>query len=190
MLTVKFTDNLDPEFINTILDIDASVYPENYQGTFDEIYDRFKANNDIFVLLYEDDKIIGYLCMFPIKKILYDMIINDNRVFDSDIPGAYLEQYAPFNTYMLYLISTVIRPEYQKQGLSKYLINGFYDYILNKKKENILFSTALSTSVTLSGKRMLEKLGFHIIKPLSESCNLHELIMDNKFYELIDGMSK
>ncbi|MCL2176156.1 MAG: GNAT family N-acetyltransferase [Treponema sp.] len=183
MFTVKNTNNFDANFINDILDIDASVYPENLQGTFDEIYDRFKANNDIFVLLCDDEKIIGYLCMFPIKEKLYEKIINEDRIFDSDIPGVYIEQYSPFNTYKLYLISAVIRPEYQKQGLSKYLIMGFNDFIIDKKKENILFSKALSTSVTLSGKKMLEKMGFHIKKKLSEEYNLHELIFDKKYYE-------
>jgi len=190
MFTVKSSDNLDIEFINDILDIDASVYPKNLQGTFDEISDRFKANKDIFNLLYDDDKIIGYSCFFPIKEILYEMIINENRVFDSDIPGIYLEQYAPFNTYKLYLISAVIRPEYQGQGLSKYLINGFYDFIKNKKRENILFSNALSTSVTLSGKKMLEKMGFHIKKSLSENYNLHELKINDEFYNLMEGVCK
>ena len=103
-------DKLDRDFINAILEIDASVYPLNLQGTFDEVYGRFKANRDSYVLLYCDDKLTGYFCFFPIKKILYDEIVNHDKLYDSDIPGEMLEQYEAFKTYKLFVISTAILP--------------------------------------------------------------------------------
>ena len=190
MYSVKFSGLLDTEFINTILDIDASVYPKKLQGTYNEIYGRLKANTDTFILLYDDEKIIGYLCLFPIKDILYEKIINEDRIFDSDISGEYLEQYKPFNTYILYILSVVIIPEYQKQGLSKYLKIGFYNYLLNKKKNNIFFSLILSTSVSLAGKRFLERIGLCFKKSLFEGCELHELIINKNYYELIERSYK
>jgi len=190
MYKIKYGNELDSVFINTILDIDASVYPESLRGTFKEVYNRFKANNDIFILLYDDDKIIGYLCLFPIKDILYNKILNEDKLFDSDISGEYLEQYIPYNTYKLYIISVVILPEYQNQGLSKYLKNGFYNYIFNKKKNNILFSKTLSTSVSLAGKRFFKKMKFRVKKSLSEGYDLCELIMNYKFYKYLKGVCK
>ena len=191
MIDVRNVDEkLDKDFINTILEIDASVYPLNLQGTFDEVYGRFKANRDTYVLLYCDDKLIGYFCFFPIKKILYDEIVNHDKLYDSDIPGKMLEQYEAFKTYKLYVISTAILPEYQKKGLSKYLIKGFFKFILDKKKNNIVFSSALSTSVTPEGKIMLKKMGFKKIKTISDEYSLNELVMDDDFYRSIERTQK
>jgi len=189
MIDVRYIDDeLDMDFINAILEIDASVYPINLQGTFDEVYGRFKANRDTYILLYFNNKLIGYLCFFPIKSILYDEIVNEDKIFDSDIPGELLEQYEAFNTYKLYVISTAIKPEYQKKGLSKYLIKGFFNFILDKKRNNIMFSSALSTSVTPEGKTMLDKMGFNKIKTISDKYSLHELIMDDDFYRNMERM--
>jgi len=191
MIDVRYVDDeLDKDFINAILEIDASVYPLNLQGTFDEVYGRFKANRDTYVLLYFNKKLIGYFCFFPIKSILYDEIVNKNKLYDSDIPGEMLEQYEAFNSYKLFVISTAILPEHQKKGLSKYLIKGFYQFILDKKKNNIMFTSALSSSVTPEGKIMLDKIGFRKIKTISEEYSLHELIMDDDFYGSIGETRK
>ena len=191
MIDVRYVDDeLDKDFINAILEIDASVYPLNLQGTFDEVYGRFKANRDTYVLLYFNKKLIGYFCFFPIKSILYDEIVNKNKLYDSDIPGEMLEQYEAFNSYKLFVISTAILPEHQKKGLSKYLIKGFYQFILDKKKNNIMFTSALSSSVTPEGKIMLDKIGFRKIKTISEEYSLHELIMDDDFYGSIGDTRK
>jgi GNAT superfamily N-acetyltransferase len=191
MIDVRYVDDeLDKDFINAILEIDASVYPLNLQGTFDEVYGRFKANRDTYVLLYDNNTLIGYFCFFPIKATLYDEIVNKDKLYDSDIPGEMLEQYKAFNTYKLFVISTAILPEYQKKGLSKKLINGFYQFILDKKKHNIMFTSALSSSVTPEGKIMLDKIGFKKIKTISDEYSLNELIMDDDFYRSIEERQK
>jgi len=191
MIDVRYVDDtLDKDFINTILEIDASVYPLNLQGTFDEVYGRFRANRDTYVLLYDNDTLIGYFCFFPIKTTLYDKIVNDDKLFDSDIPGEMLEQYKAHNTYKLFVISTAILPEHQKKGLSKKLINGFYQFLLDKKTHNIMFTSALSSSVTPEGKIMLDKIGFKKIKTISDAYSLNELIMDDDFYRSIERRQK
>jgi len=190
MINIKYTDELDKnhdkKLINEILEIDSLVYPNHLQGTFDEIYDRFRANRDIFILLYDDKKLIGYLCLFPIKDPLYVQISNENKLFDSNIPGEMLEKYEPHNIYKLYLISAVIRHEYQKMGLSKHLIKGFYQYILNKKKKDIKFSAALSSAVTNDGRLMLKRMGFKEKKELTGGFTLNELTINDSVYEIAE----
>jgi len=191
MINVQYVDDdLDKEFINEILEIDASVYPEHLQGTFEEVYGRFCANRDMFVLLYDDKKLIGYLCLFPIKDSLYEQISCGDKLFDSDIPGEMLEQYKPHNVYKLYLISMVIIPEYQKKGLSNHLIKGFYHFILEKKKENIMFSVILSSAVTNDGKLMLKRMGFKEKKKLPGGYWLNELVINDSVYEIAERNRK
>lgn len=191
MINVQYVgDDLDKKFIDEILEIDASVYPEHLQGTFEEVYGRFCANRDMFVLLYDDKRLIGYLCLFPIKNSLYEEISNGDKLFDSDIPGEMLEQYKPHNAYKLYLISMVIIPEYQKKGLSKYLEKGFFNFIHEKKKEDVIFSSILSSAVTDDGKQMLERMGFKEKKKLPGGYSLCELVINDTVYETAERNRK
>lgn len=193
MINFKYVDDLelnkddhDKKFIKEIIEIDKKVYPDNLQGKFNEVYARFRANRDMFVLLYDDKKLIVYLCLFPINDSLYETISSENKLFDSDISCKMIEQYKSYNVYKLYLISMVIIPEYQKKGLSKFLIKGFYKYILDKKKRNILFSKILSSAVTNDGKLMLKRMGFKKKKDLPGGFTLNELIINDSVYEIAE----
>ena len=52
MISVCYVDDLDVKLINEVLEIDSAVYPQNMQGTFDEVYQRFRVNRDMFILMY------------------------------------------------------------------------------------------------------------------------------------------
>jgi len=168
---------MDAKLISSILEIDALVYPDHLRGTFDEVYGRFKANRDMFVLLLDAEDIIGYICFFPVKDALYDSILNEDRIFDSDISSDMIEAYVPNKTHKLYFISAVIHPSYQGRGLSNLLVDGLCQFLVGKSKEGISFSTALATSVTPEGEFLCKRLGFTEIKrlPGPSGYAVHEL---------------
>jgi len=84
----------------------------------------------------------------------------------------------------------VIIPEYQNKRLSKYLIKGFYNFIHKKKKEDILFSSILSSAVTNDGKLMLERMGFKEKKKLPGGYSLNELVINDSIYEIAERNCK
>ena len=186
MISTKHAEDIDIDIIKAILEIDSIVYPEHLQGTFDEVYGRFKANRDTIILLFDEHKVIGYFCMFPVKNELYNEILNSDRFYDSDIPSESIVQYQPHNTYKLYAISTAIHPDYQGKGLSKLLINGFYKYLINKKNNNIFFSSILTTAVTDGGDYLSRKLGFEKKKTLNDGYVLYELLIDDTYYTMVE----
>jgi len=188
MIEIKNTGDLDISLISDILRIDSLVFPKHLQGTFDEVYGRFKANRDSLVLLYDKTVLAGYVCLFPIDDELYEEILKRKKLFDSDIPCKHIKQYQPNCTYRLYAISTAICPEYQGKGLSKLLIKGFYKYLLDKKKNNILFSSVLSTAVTGGGDYLLKELGFSRKNELPGGYKLYELQIDDNYYDTIEKL--
>jgi GNAT superfamily N-acetyltransferase len=176
--------DVDKKLIQDIMAIDALVYTPDYQGTYEEVSARFFANRDMFILLYENEKIIGYLCMFPIKNDLYQNIIQSNAMHDSDIPGSMIESYSSGNHYKLFMISVAIHPDFQKRGLSKLIIRGFYRYMLNKQKNNIHIDSILAISVSKTGERFLENLRFTKLSEIKIGVSMHELIIDENFYKI------
>ena len=175
-------NDIEANLISSVLEVDSLAFAEDFQGTYSEEYDRFIANKDTYVFLYDGAKMVGYLNLFPIKRELYEQIISEDRLFDSDIPGEMIEQYVPSRSYDLYLLSAAIRPDYQKRGLSKLLVKGFFEYLLEKKNDGILFSSALSTAVTNEGSLLLERMGFGRKKDITGGHGLYELIIDGAVY--------
>jgi len=175
MIYTQSVGDLDVKLIENILEIDALVYPKHLQGTFNEVFDRFKANREIFVLLYDEGEVIGYLCFFPIKESLYNSIISEDRIFDSDIESDMIEAYEAGKTYRLYFISAALHPSYQGKGLSKLLVDGLRKFLAEKINEGIKFSTALATSVSPEGEALCKKLGFVEKKRLQSGYAVHEL---------------
>jgi GNAT superfamily N-acetyltransferase len=167
--------DLDVELINLLLDIDSVVYDEDLQGNFEDIYGRFKANRDMFVLLYNKELLIGYMCFFPITDELYERIKEEDRLFDTDINGTQILDYKPNNSYKLYVLSAAIRPEYQGKGYFRLLSDGFNQFITEKREKNITFISALTTSVSEAGYAIVKKLGFEEYKTLSCGYIVHEL---------------
>ena len=177
----------DDKLINDILNIDSMVFPKHLQGTFEEVKSRFLVNRDMFILLHDEDKLIGYMCFFPVKDELYGEILKGEKLFDSDIPANLLEQYNEFNTYKMFVISAAIIPEYQGKGLSKQLIKGFYKHLLEKKEKNILFSAALSVAVTGGGEHLLNLMKFQKVKVLPTGHALYERIIDDTYYSFLES---
>jgi len=172
--------------LQEMLKIDALVYPEQQQATFDEVLDRYKVNKNLYILLYNNQELIGYICLLPIKEELYNKILLENRLYDSDIPGSFLEEYIPGNSYKLYIISMAIHPKYHGQGLSKHLVKGFHEYLLTHKKNGVDFTSVLSTAVTNDGKLMLERMGFTAIKKIDGDFILFEFPLDAEVYNHLE----
>jgi len=178
MIQIYSVIDLDNKLLNEIMEIDSLVYPKHLLATFDEFNNRFLANRDSFILLYDDGKLIGYMCLFPVKPVLYNRILTEDKLFDADITGDMIEQYRPHETYDLYLLSVAIRPEYQNRGLSKLLREGFFKYLSDKKDKGISFSSAVAVAISKEGQRLLEKIGFIKKKDITGGYILYELFID------------
>jgi GNAT superfamily N-acetyltransferase len=186
-MQVRDIYDVDKKLIQDILAIDELVYASDYRGTYEEVSARFLANRDMFILLYDAEKVIGYLCLFPIKAELYQKIVQSDRMYDSDIPGSMIEKYVPGEHYKLFMISVAIHPDYQKQGHSGKIIQGFYSYMLKKRKDNVHIDSILAISVSKPGERFLGKLRFAPLKEIKSGVSLHELIVDETFYPIAAG---
>jgi hypothetical protein len=63
----------DEDLVKKILEIDASVYPLDMQGTMDSVLSRYRANRDEYILLTNGTgEIAGYLCCFPVAESFYN----------------------------------------------------------------------------------------------------------------------
>ena len=84
-LNIKRSKNIKTDFIKDIMCLDSLAYNEDMQGTYDSINNRFKKNKDSYILAYDNKKLVGYICFFPISDELYSEMLISDTMKDDDI---------------------------------------------------------------------------------------------------------
>ena len=124
MITIKRV-KLTKDVLKEIRRIDTEFYPNI---SFDWYLSRYKPYHSAFVA-ESDGKIVGYVGAFPVRKELYDAVLNGVLVDDLCInPAMYLEESAYY-----YAGSFAIQKAYQKQGIGIQLVGALLEAYQDKK---------------------------------------------------------
>ena len=98
-----------------IKSIDETFYKSNLD--IDWYLERYTNKHNGYIL-YDNDKAVGYNVSVPIKKELYDALINGVLLNDINInPNMFIE-----DSYYNYIVSIVILEEYRHQGMGNLLL--------------------------------------------------------------------
>ncbi|MCQ2554758.1 MAG: GNAT family N-acetyltransferase, partial [Clostridia bacterium] len=170
-IEIRYSDrNTSPDVINSILSIEKSVYEPKYCGTFESVKSRYDKFNEMFVLAYDNNKLAGYLCYFPISEKLHDDILDTDSLHDDDIspddivhldiPEADANNSGESRKYHFYLISVAVSPEYHKKGIGKLLMDGLFEKLREFEKVGILTDDILASTVSKDGEKTVKKYGF------------------------------
>jgi hypothetical protein len=163
----------DEDFVNKILEIDASVYPLDMQGSMDSVLGRYRANKDEYILLTNDaGEIVGYLCCFPVKESFYNELINSSRAFDDDITPDKIMPYTQGALHRLFMISIAVKPG-SRDGAAKLLSAAFEDFLEDKQKNGFPILSVAACAMTDKGAAFLAKSGFSCIKNLERSYGIY-----------------
>ncbi len=183
---IKTSKNLDPNFLNDILKLDAMVYQDDLQGSYDSLKDRLDANDEMYLLLYKKEELIGYVCFFPITKKLSDSIYNDSKIHDDDITKDDIENYSKNKKTDIYILSIVINPNTRGKEATTLLINSFVQFIDSKIKEGYKIGKVLGTIVSDKGERFAKNLGLKVVKRIEDNYLLMDCDgekLQNKYYK-------
>jgi GNAT superfamily N-acetyltransferase len=151
---------------DTLQQIDRSVFHENELATEESELDRYEAYRDSFFFALHGDKIVGYLCYFPITKEFYTTVIQGLKVFDGDIESKNICSLNNISNY-IFLLSIAIFPEYQKKGISK-----SFSGILLEDFSKIKIIDIVSYAVTAGGEHFLNALGLKNVKDMEGGIKL------------------
>ena len=155
MLTVKEV-SLTRETLEEIRKIDLEFYPNI--GPIDWYLARYKPWHCAFAAM-DGEKMIGYFVAMPVRKELYDTILNGVLVDDLGVnPDMYLKE-----SDYYYAVSVVIREAYRGRNLSRRMFDMYFSKYPDKK-------TCL-LAVSRSGRRLAEHY-FSLVKDLSENVSV------------------
>ena len=135
--------------IKEMIELDKLVFEGEDIGTFDKCKEWVGTNPDIYTVLMQDEKVIGYINFMPITDKAYNKIkqgkLKDYELGIDDIVG--FRCHKPLKCL---LTSIVINPENQDTHAIIELCNGF----LNKLKAlNLNIESVIMDCVTEMGER-------------------------------------
>lgn len=154
------------EIFDSIQKIDHSVFHENGLASQQSDIDRYEAYKDSYIFALCEDKIIGYLCYFPITEQFYKSVIDGKKVYDGDIAGTDICKLNDDSNYIFFL-SVAILPEFQKKGISK----QFSEILINELSK-IKIKDMVSYAFTTGGEHFLNVLGLENFKEMEDEIKL------------------
>jgi GNAT superfamily N-acetyltransferase len=158
-------------FVREVLDVDKFAYPEHLQGSFDEVYARYKVNPDTYIRLNdgESGRLAGYVCILPVQDELYYKVMAEDIFFDSGtIRAEDVLTYQKGKWYRLYVFSVALRHEFRFQGFGKMLDAGITHYIRKKVRDDgIYIASVFGTATSDEGVKFAKKAGFQVRRYLS-----------------------
>lgn len=161
--TIKYSDkDTESSIIYDLMDIERDVYEEKDRGRFDSIEKRFNNNKEMFIFLYNNDKLVGYLCYFPISKDLHDRILKASEFYDDNIESKDVIAYSKEN--YIYLMSAALYKKYHHQGLGQVMMNALFDKLREKKNLGYDIKDILASVISPHGERILEKYNFKVVQ--------------------------
>ncbi|GHT56916.1 hypothetical protein FACS1894109_07530 [Spirochaetia bacterium] len=148
---------------DTIQAIDHSVFHENGLSDIQSDIDRYEAYKDSYIFALDEDKIVGYLCYFPITEKFYSQVIKGEKVYDGDIASIDICGLKDDLNY-IFLLSVAILPEYQKKGISKQ-----FSKILLDEFSRIKIKDIVSYAFTIGGEHFLNILGLEKYRDMEDN---------------------
>ena len=114
---------LNKENLIKIKEIDNIFYNEDIL-TLDWYLERYNENHK-GILLFDNDKCVGYLVSVPVRKELYDTIINGVITNDLYInPNMFITE-SKYN----YIISIVLLENYKNEGYGSKMLNKLFNNV-------------------------------------------------------------
>ncbi len=163
-----------------LIKLDAKCYNEEYnRGTFDKCLSWYNKNDEIYICLLHNDKIVGYINFCPLTDQAYQEYRNLN-LHDYDLTQNHIPKYQDNTDVKCLFMSIVISEEHRDGEAIKCLLKGLENKLIDLKNRGINITHILSECVSSAGEKVTKRLGFRKIK-LTNNCSfLYEILGAHK----------
>jgi GNAT superfamily N-acetyltransferase len=174
MINFNFSFETEYDFIPDVLALDADVYDKELQGTYESVQGRYNMNKESYVLAYKNrKKLIGYICFFPITEIFREVLLKSEKPFDDDISPENIAPYSKNSEQDVFIISAVVDPEYQGNGIGKKMMDQLFYFLSKKIRSGHRIKNIYTYAYTAGGEALCESTGFKKIKRVGMAMFMH-----------------
>lgn len=148
-----------PNFLDDVYLIDREVYENSYWGEKENLIGRYNACKDSFVLLYDDDTLIGYINFFPVQNALHTKMLDpeDEIMYDDNITPEQITEWSELDPNNVFIISVAIVERFRSKEAVVALGNGLLEFLKEKDEKGFTVSSISGYAVSLGGVKFLKR---------------------------------
>ncbi|HHU60204.1 TPA: hypothetical protein GXZ34_04735 [bacterium] len=169
----RVENSLKDDYLEQMLKLDESNYSEDDKGTYSMCMDWYSVNNDIYIILLYDNKVVGYINFIALTKEAYQKFktaqIRDTDLTSKDI----LPFVADKENYCLFM-SIVIHPNFRNGDAVKILTKAWQYKLQQLEKKGVKIKSILADCVSEDGERYIKRLGFESVIATSHDSIIYE----------------
>lgn len=158
--------------IHTISKLDNQLLDKEYRWDEDKIKELTKDYKYSYILVKDENKVIGYINFLNLREDVYNLMIESNSLYDDfnkeDIIKLTKNRKLYFN-----LNSIVLSNEYNNSDTIKKIENAITRMVKKLKKDRYYIQEICCFAVSFLEKQVLEDLGFDKVKDISNECFLY-----------------
>ena len=162
--------------INIIDKLDSQIYDKEYRWDKDKIIELTQKRKYSYILIKDENKIIGYINFLNLKADVYQKMVTSNELYDifinDDVIDYDINKYAYVN-----LNAIVLKDEYINSDTISKIKCSINSYILNMRKNKYYIKEICCFAVNYLECKVLEELEFEKIKDITNECFLYRKII-------------
>ena len=164
--------NVSKNTIHTISKLDNQILDKEYRWDEDKIKELTKDYKYSYILVKDENKIIGYINFLNLKEDIYNKMIQSDTLYDNFNKEDILNYTKNRKTY-INLNAIVLIDEYNNSNTIKKIENSINRMIKNMKKNRYYIQEMCCFAVNHLEVEILENLGFEKIKDITNECFLY-----------------
>jgi len=142
--------------LEDMVELDKLTYLPEDSANIEELITWYNQNKDIFVLLKDDKKLIGYSIFFPITKECYNKYKN-GEILEGEIEGKDILNWQENCSHYVLFNNISINPKYQNGEAIKILTQGIKIKIDELKNKNIKLNNVVAECDSPDGIKYLTR---------------------------------
>ena len=177
-------------FLEQAFEIDRQVYSPELCGVIDNMHIRYERCQDTFLLVYDGENVIGYICFLPIGESLYAQMNDpdDRTMRDDDITPEEMECWSREKLNHLFILSVAILPPYRKGLAIRMLGDGLLEYLREKEAAGYKIGSLSGSAVSAGGENFIKRFRGVFIKELDEGYRYYKADRERIEELLADGL--
>lgn len=169
------------EDIEGITDLCVELFGKGGTASYETRLTQYHSNPEIFYVLKQDELVVGYAGLFPLKQEAIDKIMSgaaESTFRGGILAPANITPFKPGEAGNVFIVLAV------RQGLPKSriygsrVITGIADVLEGFAKKGIIVKKLYGTSRTHDGIRLARELGFKQVTPDAEEDDLLRFELD------------